>query len=87
MQIEHVHIFFRKLYVGGQEFVSIPVAEITIKGKPLHRTVTLDQNLITQANVREIHIGGNYFAVKTTAAFVVYSAAGKRLDVIPIPNK
>ena len=84
MQIEHVYIFFQKLYVGNQEFVSIPVADITVKGKPLPRRVTLDRQLITQANVREIRIGGNFFAVKTTSAYVIYSASGKRLDIIEL---
>ena len=85
MQIEHVIIFFQKLYVGNQEeFVSIPVADITVKGKPLPRRVTLDRQLITQANVREIRIGGNFFAVKTTSAFVIYSASGKKLDIIEL---
>jgi hypothetical protein len=34
--------------------------------------------------VREIHYGGNFFAVKTTSAFIVYSANGKRLDIIEL---
>ena len=79
-----VHIFFQKVYVGGMEFFSIPIADISIKGKPLPRRVALDRNLITQANMREIHYGGNYFAVKTTSAFIVYSASGKRLDIIEL---
>lgn len=84
MQIEHVNIFFQKIYVGKQEFVSIPVADINIKGKALPRRVSLDRTLITQDNVREIRIGGNFFAVKTTTAFVIYSASGKKLDIIDL---
>ena len=65
MIASRVHIFFQKVYVGGKEFFSIPVADISIK-------------------VREIHYGGNFFAVKTTSAFIVYSASGKRLDIIEL---
>ncbi len=84
MQIEHVHIFFQKIYVAGKEFVSMPVADISIKGKALPRRVSLERTLITQDNVREIRIGGNFFAVKTTTAFVIYSASGKKLDIIDL---
>ena len=84
MIASRVHIFFQKVFVGGKEFFSITVADIIIKGKPLPRRVALDRNLITQANVREIHYGGNFFAVKTTSAFIVYSASGKRLDIIEL---
>ena len=84
MKIEHVNIFFQKIYVGKQEFVSIPVADINIKGKELPRRVSLDRTLITQDNVREIRIGENFFAVKTTTAFVIYSASGKKLDIIDL---
>ena len=84
MIASRVHIFFQKVFVGGKEFFSITVADISIKGKPLPRRVALDRNLITQANVREIHYGGHFFAVKTTSAFIVYSASGKRLDIIEL---
>jgi len=84
MIASRVHIFFQKIYVGGKEFFSIPMADISIKGKPLPHRVTLDRQLITQANVREIRIGGNFFAVKTTSAFVIYSASGKKLDIIEL---
>lgn len=84
MQIEHVKLFFQKVYVGEKEFFSVPVADIWYKGKSLPRRVTLDQQLITQSNAREIRIGGTFFAVKTTTAFVVYSATGKRLDIIDL---
>lgn len=84
MIASRVHIFFQKVYVGGREFFSIPVADISIKGKTLPKRVALDRNLITQANVREIHYGSNFFAVKTTSAFIVYSASGKRLDIIEL---
>lgn len=84
MQIEHVNLFFQKIYVARNEFVSMPVADISIKGKSLPRRVSLDRTLITQGNVREIRIGGNFFAVKTTTAFVIYSASGKRLDIIEL---
>ena len=84
MIASRVHIFFQKVDVGGREFFSIPMADISIKGKPLPKRVALDRNLITRANVREIHYGGNFFAVKTTSAFIVYSASGKRLDIIEL---
>jgi hypothetical protein len=84
MKVECVRLFFQSIYVGNQLFFSVPVADIAVEGKPLPRRVTLDRQLITRRNVREIHIGGNFFAVKTTKAYVVYSAAGKRLDVLDI---
>ena len=84
MIASRVHIFFQKVYVGGREFFSIPMAGISIKGKTLPKRVALDRNLITQANVCEIHYGGNFFAVKTTSAFVIYSVSGKKLDIVPL---
>lgn len=84
MKVECVHLFFQSIYVGNQLFFSVPVADIAVKGKSLPRRVSLDRQLITRGNVREIHIGGSFFAVKTTSAFVVYSASGKRLDVLPL---
>lgn len=84
MIASRVHIFFQKVYVSGREFFSIPMADISIKGKTLPKRVALDRNLITQANVREIRIGGNFFAVKTTSAFVIYSVSGKKLDIVPL---
>ncbi|MBO4279537.1 MAG: hypothetical protein J5891_06985 [Spirochaetales bacterium] len=84
MKVECVHLFFQSIYVGNQLFFSVPVADIAVKGKTLPRRVPLDRQLITRGNVREIHIGGNFFAVKTTSAFVVYSASGKRLDIIEL---
>ena len=84
MKVECVRLFFQSIYVGNQLFFSVPVADIAVKGKSLPRRVSLDRQLITRGNVREIRIGGNFFAIKTTTAYVVYSAVGKRLDVLDI---
>jgi hypothetical protein len=84
MKVECVHLFFQSIYVGNQKFFSIPVADIAVKGKSLPRRVSLDRDLITRKNIREIRIGGNFFAVKTTSAFVIYSASGKKLDIIEL---
>ena len=84
MKVECVHLFFQSIYVGNQKFFSIPVADIAVKGSNVPRRVPLDRDLITRKNVREIRIGGNFFAVKTTSAFVIYSVTGKRLDIIDL---
>jgi hypothetical protein len=84
MKVECVNLFFQSIYIGNQLFFSTPVADIAVKGKNLPRRVPLDRDLITRKNVREIRIGGNFFAVKTTSAFVIYSASGEKLDIIEL---